>query len=91
MSRQGLAGLLDALRTNPELKARLSGESNPSAFERLASEAGFAVSATEFLSGTSGELTDAELEQVAGGYTFPQTDWIYCDNPWTNQYCTLKC
>ena len=19
------------------------------------------------------------------------TDWIYCDNPWTNAYCTAKC
>ena len=37
------------------------------------------------------ELSDAELEGAAGGYTFPPTDWIYCDNPWTNAYCTLKC
>lgn len=39
----------------------------------------------------SGEISDAELASVSGGYTFPRTDWIYCDNPWTNYYCTLKC
>lgn len=38
-----------------------------------------------------GQLSDAELEGVAGGYTFPVTDWVYCDNPWTNVWCTLKC
>lgn len=37
------------------------------------------------------DLSDADLANVSGGYTFPQTDWIYCDNPWTNVYCTLKC
>ncbi len=91
MTKQNLAALLAALRDNRELRAKLAAAGSPAEFERLAAAAGFTVSAQDFLSGTADDLSDAELEQVAGGYTFPQTDWIYCDNPWTNVYCTLKC
>lgn len=91
MSEKGLVALLETLREDVALREALLAESDPVAFERLAAEAGYAVSAKEFLDGVTAELTDAELEQVSGGYTFPPTDWVYCDNPWTNAWCTLKC
>ena len=50
----------------------------------VANERGFAVTIADLPDdGTERELSDAELEGAAGGYTFPPTDWIYCDNPWT--------
>ncbi len=91
MSENTVAALISALRENQPLRERLEKSSDPQEFERLAAEAGFDVSSEEFFSSPTGELSDAELDNVSGGYTFPRTDWIYCDNPWTNAWCTLKC
>ena len=90
-SEAEIAALQAALREQPELRKRLAATSSVEEFERIAAEAGLKVSAEGFLPGSNNELTDAELETVGGGYTFPVTDWIYCDNPWTNVYCTSKC
>ena len=81
-----------ALRNDSRLAQRLGGAKGPEEFDRLAADAGFPISAKDFFGNSANhELTDAELEGVSGGYTFPATDWIYCDNPWTNYWCTLKC
>ncbi len=80
MAQKGGGELLAALREDPE------------ELEGAAAEAGFHVAAKDvFGSGAQGELSDAELESLAGGYTFPKTDWIYCDNPLTDAWCTEKC
>ena len=92
MTNDVVAKFKAALRNDPELAKRLGAAKGPEEFDRLAADAGFTVSAQEFFGNAPNqELTDAELEGVSGGYTFPATDWIYCDNPWTNAYCTLKC
>ena len=91
MSEESMAGLLAAMQDDADLRTRLSNAGDRDEFVRLAGEAGFAISADEWFDASSRELSDAELESAVGGYTFPQTDWIYCDNPWTNAYCTLKC
>ena len=92
MTDDMIAKFKTALRNDSKLAKRLSAAKGPEEFDRLAAAAGFSVSAKEFFGSVpNGELTDAELEGVSGGYTFPATDWIYCDNPWTNYYCTLKC
>ncbi len=92
MTDDMMAKFKAALRNDPELAKRLSATQGPKEFDRLAAAAGFLVSAKEFFGNPSNrELTDAELEGVSGGYTFPPTDWVYCDNPWTNEWCTLKC
>ena len=59
---------------------------------KVAGEYGFPINIEDLPTVESDQdLSDAELEGVSGGYTFPRTDWVYCDNPWTNYWCTLKC
>lgn len=97
-----LAAFLAALHDDSDLTAAVGAAADHAAIVRIAADRGFTLADTEVLAMASsgmaaaadsdpGELSDAELESVSGGYTFPQTDWIYCDNPWTNYYCTMKC
>lgn len=88
MSEQGWRELSAAMAADDDLHRALEAAASPADFQRIAAEAGFEV---EMADVEAHELTDAELESISGGYTFPATDWIYCDNPWTNYYCTLKC
>lgn len=74
-----------ALDSDPELKARFLEAKDDTALAALLAQAGVELPAGE------ADLSDSELESVSGGYTFPATDWIYCDNPWTNYWCTLRC
>ncbi|MEI6622272.1 MAG: Nif11-like leader peptide family RiPP precursor [Actinomycetes bacterium] len=61
-------------------------------FVRIANGYGFEIIIEDVSEVDEGQdVSDAELAGVSGGYTFPPTDWIYCDNPWTNAWCTLKC
>ncbi|HNW91957.1 MAG TPA: Nif11-like leader peptide family RiPP precursor [bacterium] len=91
MTDKNMEALLAALRDNRELREQLATAGSAEEFEQRATAAGFTVTAKDFFATTSDDLSDTELEQVAGGYTFPPTDWIYCDNPWTNAWCTLRC
>jgi predicted ribosomally synthesized peptide with nif11-like leader len=81
--------LIGMSRDDEALREALKAAVSPEDFVRVAAEHGVEVSLEELVA--DDELSDAELESVAGGYTFPQTDWIYCANPWTNVYCTAKC
>lgn len=92
MSHEQLKALRAATTDNEQLRAELEAAQTVEEFARIANEHGFAVVVEDLpTDGTGEELSDAELANAAGGYTFPATDWIYCDNPWTNVYCTLKC
>ena len=87
-----LQALRAASQEDQELNAALAAAATAEEWVAVANERGFAVTIADLPDdGTERELSDAELEGAAGGYTFPPTDWIYCDNPWTNAYCTLKC
>ena len=92
MSQEQLEALRAATAENEELRSKLATASTPKEIVVVASGFGFDI-VVEDLPDAAGsrELSDAELAGVSGGYTFPATDWIYCDNPWTNVYCTLKC
>ena len=94
-AREALRAALD---NDAELAARFATADSEDDIRALAETAGIEwaddltiASENDELADESGDLSDAELESVAGGYTFPRTDWIYCDNPWTNYWCTLRC
>ena len=89
MNDQAMADLRAALQNDEGLRARFAEARTEADIVALAREAGVDVDAADPSGGV--DVSDAELEQVSGGYTFPATDWIYCENPWTNVYCTLKC
>jgi len=89
MNDSAMAALRAAMQNDEELAARFAMAGSDEDVVALAREAGIVVDASDL--SEVADVSDAELEQVAGGYTFPPTDWIYCDNPWTNVYCTLKC
>ena len=92
MSRDQLEALRLASQEDQELHAALEAAETTEAWVLVANQKGFAIVVEDLPSEDADrELSDAELEGAAGGYTFPPTDWIYCDNPWTNAYCTLKC
>ena len=90
MSQEQLEALRAATAENEELRSKLATAATPEEVVAVASGFGIVVEDLPDAAG-SRELSDAELAGVSGGYTFPATDWIYCDNPWTNVYCTLKC
>jgi predicted ribosomally synthesized peptide with nif11-like leader len=89
MNDSAMAALRTALDGDDDLRARFAAARTDQEVVALAQEAGIALEVEELDQAV--DVSDAELAQVAGGYTFPPTDWIYCDNPWTNAYCTLKC
>ena len=89
MNDQAMAALRAALENDADLQARFAEARTDAEVVALAKEVGVVVAEGDLSEAV--DVSDAELEQVAGGYTFPPTDWIYCDNPWTNAYCTLKC
>lgn len=90
MTQDRLEALRAASADNEQLRSALADATMDEDLVRIANEYGVTIT-IEDLQPSSRDLSDAELEGVAGGYTFPPTDWIYCDNPWTNAYCTLKC
>lgn len=89
MDAEARAALKAALDADPSLSERFAAATTDADIAALAREAGIDIG--EVVATESGELSDAELASVSGGYTFPRTDWIYCDNPWTNYWCTLRC
>lgn len=94
MSKEQLSALRTAAAENAELRSELEAAETGEDFVRVASAYGFEIALADLPAAgdaDSEEVSDAELEGAAGGYTFPRTDWIYCDNPWTNYWCTLRC
>ena len=57
---EALAAKIQAIKTGTETEVA-------EAFSRLATEAGLPFTAEEFLASRSNDLSDADLEQVAGG------------------------
>lgn len=89
-----LSKLGAALQSDPGLAAALSRADSAEQAATVAAGFGIELSVDEvatILTSSATELSDSELATASGGYTFPPTDWVYCDNPWTNYWCTLKC
>ena len=70
MSDQQLTALLAKLKDDAGLREKLQGAADPDAAVAFAKEGGFDVSKAEWLryqAAQTSELSDAELEGVAGG------------------------
>lgn len=91
MSREQFEALRNASADNEELRTNLAATQSTEDFVRVANENGFEILIEDVSQDSDQQLSDAELVGVSGGYTFPRTDWVYCDNPWTNYWCTIKC
>ena len=67
-----------AVETDAVLQKKLKGAGDVDAVVAIAKEAGFAISA-ENLKNSQTELSDAELESVAGGFLGNITNGTFCD------------
>ena len=67
MSEEQLKAFLEKLKDDTSLQEQLKAASDADAASAIAKEAGFSISADEFTKAQSTELSDEELEGVAGG------------------------
>ena len=67
MSADQLKAFLEKLKADTSLQEKLKAASDADAASAIAKEAGFSISADEFTKAQSTELSDEELEGVAGG------------------------
>jgi predicted ribosomally synthesized peptide with nif11-like leader len=70
MTQEQIQALIQAVSSSPDLQQKLAAATNIEDAARIAAEAGFELSSddiNEAINGASVELTDAELETVAGG------------------------
>ena len=67
MSEEQLKAFLEKLKDDSSLQEKLKAASDADAVVAIAKEAGFSISADEFTKAQSTELSDEELEGVAGG------------------------
>ena len=64
MSEEQLKAFLEKVKADTSLQEKLKAASDADAVVAIAKEAGFSISAEDYAS----ELSDEELEGVAGGY-----------------------
>ena len=86
MSEEQLKAFLEAVKANEGLQEQLKAAADADAVVAIAKAAGFAISAEE-LQRAQAELSEEELEGVAGG---TMTD-LYPTLGGTCQPCTPKC
>jgi predicted ribosomally synthesized peptide with nif11-like leader len=70
MSSESLSAFLTRAATDPALQAQIKGITNAETVVQIASEHGFEINADEladFLAKAEQELSDQDLEEVAGG------------------------
>ena len=66
MSEEQLKAFLEKVQSDTSLQEKLKAAANPDAVAAIAKEAGFIISADDLTKAQS-ELSDEELEGVAGG------------------------
>ena len=79
MSEEQLKAFLEKIKTDASLQEKLKAAANADAVTAIAKEAGFSISADD-LKNAQSELSDEELEGVAGGGTASIFEWRNC---WT--------
>ena len=67
MSEEQLKAFLEKVKADTSLQEKLKDALNADAVVSIAKEEGFSISADEFTKAQSTELSDEELEGVAGG------------------------
>ena len=91
MSQDQLTDLLAKLRDDAGLQEKFKGASDLGAAVAIAKEAGFDVSKADWLKHQAKqtlELTDEELERVAGG-DFGVDSWRDCRKTYDTFYCRI--
>ena len=68
MSEEQLKAFLEKVKTDASLQEKLKAAANADAVTAIAKEAGFSISADDLKNAQVTELSDEELEGVAGGY-----------------------
>ena len=72
MSEEQLKAFIEKVQGDDSLQEKLKAAANPDAVVAIAKEAGFSISTDDFE--TQSELSDGELEKVAGsGFTQQKT------------------
>ena len=78
MSEDQLAAFIEAIQSDAALQDQIKAAGDDTdAVVAIAKTAGFVISAEEFKAKTTGELSDAQLEGVAGGVGTKDTN-CYC-------------
>ncbi len=68
MSEEQLKAFLEKVKADTSLQEQLKAAADVDAVTAIAKEAGFMISADDFKSAGFEQLSDSELEGVAGGY-----------------------
>jgi predicted ribosomally synthesized peptide with nif11-like leader len=68
MSEEQLKAFLEKVQVDTSLQEKLKAAANADAVTAIAKEAGFSISADDLKNAQVTELSDEELEGVAGGY-----------------------
>jgi predicted ribosomally synthesized peptide with nif11-like leader len=84
MSADQLKAFIEAVNSDPSLQEQLKGAGDLDAVVGIAKSSGFAISADD-LKNAQGELSDKELETVAGGKPPPTVNPVLCGS-W-GPYC----
>ena len=84
MSEEQLKSFLEKVKTDASLQEKLKAAADADTFAAIAKEAGFAITAEDIQSMQSAttELSDDDLERVAGGI-------CAATGPWTQEDCPL--
>ena len=85
MSEEQLKAFLEKVKADTSLQEKLKAASDADAVVAIARDAGFSISADDLTTKAQSELSDKELEGVAGGGdNFRQTEsW----KAWKEFYC----
>ena len=67
MSEEQLKAFLEKVKADTSLQEKLKAAADANAASAIAKEAGFSISADEFTKAQPTELSDKELEGLAGG------------------------
>ena len=87
MSEEQLKAFLEKVKADTSLQEKLKAAADIDAVVAIAKEAGFSISADE-LDAQSRELSDGELEGVAGGCVYNQSNyWSWLTGVWCAAGC----